>query len=72
MKGYFVWSFMDVFEFLGGYQLRYGLYYVDFEDPQRRRQPKLSALWYSKFLKGKIGMQLSSKGQNGKSQYSLF
>lgn len=41
---------MDVFEFLGGYQSRCGLFYVNFEDKERERKPKLSAHWYSKFL----------------------
>ncbi|XP_074588830.1 beta-glucosidase 22-like [Curcuma longa] len=50
VKGYFVWSFMDAFEFLAGYQLRYGLYYVDFIGGTLARRPKLSALWYSKLL----------------------
>ncbi|CAJ1806589.1 unnamed protein product [Sphenostylis stenocarpa] len=53
VKGYFVWSFMDVFELMGGYEISYGLYYVDMDDPNLRRQPKLSAEWYSNFLKGK-------------------
>ncbi|XP_077227093.1 beta-glucosidase 22-like [Tasmannia lanceolata] len=50
-RGYFVWSFLDVFELLSGYQLRFGLYYVDFESKELTRQPKLSAKWYSNFLK---------------------
>ncbi|MED6114123.1 hypothetical protein PIB30_077265 [Stylosanthes scabra] len=50
IRGYFVWSFMDVFEILGGYESSYGLYYIDLKDPTLRRQPKLSALWYSNFL----------------------
>ncbi|XP_027928105.1 beta-glucosidase 11-like isoform X1 [Vigna unguiculata] len=53
VKGYFVWSFMDVFEIGSGYELSYGLYYVDMNDPNLRRKPKLSAKWYSNFLKGK-------------------
>lgn len=51
VKGYFVWSFLDVFEFLGGYKKGFGLYHVDFDDENRPRTPKLSALWYSNFLK---------------------
>nr|DAD33292.1 TPA_asm: hypothetical protein HUJ06_012143 [Nelumbo nucifera] len=51
-KGYFVWSFLDVFEVLSGYQTRYGLVHVDFHN-EFRRQPKLSAQWYSNFLKNK-------------------
>lgn len=54
VKGYFVWSFLDVFELLAGYYSRYGLYHVDFQDPELPRTPKLSALWYSKFLKNEI------------------
>ncbi|XP_024639596.2 hydroxyisourate hydrolase isoform X1 [Medicago truncatula] len=52
MKGYFVWSFMDAFELLDGYESIYGLYYVDRNDPELRRYPKLSAKWYAQFLKG--------------------
>lgn len=50
IRGYIVWSFLDVFELIEGYELSYGLYYIDFEDPTLRRQPKLSAKWYSNFL----------------------
>ncbi|CAJ1806768.1 unnamed protein product [Sphenostylis stenocarpa] len=53
VKGYFVWSFMDVFEIDSGYEKSFGLYYVDMDDPDLRRQPKHSAEWYSNFLKGK-------------------
>ncbi|GAB4829875.1 glycosyl hydrolase 1 [Ancistrocladus abbreviatus] len=52
-RGYFSWSFLDVFELLGGYQSIFGLYYVDFDDPNLTRRPKLSQRWYSAFLKGK-------------------
>jgi beta-glucosidase/6-phospho-beta-glucosidase/beta-galactosidase len=34
VKGYFVWSFLDVFELLAGYYSRYDLYHVDFQDPE--------------------------------------
>ncbi|KAH9655388.1 Beta-glucosidase 11 [Citrus sinensis] len=50
-RGYFVWSFLDVFELLDGYASSYGLYYVDRDDPDLKRYPKLSAHWYSQFLK---------------------
>ncbi|KAG8067829.1 hypothetical protein GUJ93_ZPchr0005g15354 [Zizania palustris] len=43
VKGYFVWAFIDVFELLAGYNKRYGLHYVDVDDPMLPRQPKLSA-----------------------------
>ncbi|KAG5514223.1 hypothetical protein RHGRI_035581 [Rhododendron griersonianum] len=50
-RGYFYWSFMDLFELLDGYETSYGLYAVDLKD--LKRYPKLSAHWYSNFLKGK-------------------
>ncbi|KAJ0842916.1 putative beta-glucosidase [Helianthus annuus] len=51
--GYFAWSFLDLFELLGGYKTSYGLYYVDLDDKELTRYPKLSAHWYASFLKGK-------------------
>ncbi|KAJ7977564.1 putative Beta-glucosidase [Quillaja saponaria] len=52
-RGFFQWSFLDVFELLDGYASSYGLYYVDLDDPDLKRYPKLSAHWYSSFLKGR-------------------
>ncbi|CAI0393159.1 unnamed protein product [Linum tenue] len=52
VRGYFVWSLMDVLELLGGFQTGYGLYYVDLDDPDLTRYPKLSAHWFSRFLNG--------------------
>jgi len=43
--GYFVWSFMDNFEWAFGYSKRFGITHVDFETQQRT--PRDSALWYS-------------------------
>lgn len=51
--GYFVWSFFDLFELLDGYNSGYGLYYVDLDDKELTRYPKLSAHWYANFLQGK-------------------
>ncbi|KAL6339882.1 hypothetical protein AAG906_034971 [Vitis piasezkii] len=61
-KGYFIWSFLDVLELLDGYESSYGLYYVDLDDPDLKRYPKLSAHWYSVFLKGS---NISSVGAVG-------
>ncbi|HSI84726.1 MAG: GH1 family beta-glucosidase [Candidatus Methylacidiphilales bacterium] len=48
VKGYFVWSFMDNFEWEEGYTRRFGVVYCDFET--QKRTPKLSALWYQKVI----------------------
>ncbi|XP_062088561.1 beta-glucosidase 11-like [Humulus lupulus] len=52
-RGYFAWSFLDVLELFNGFDTAYGLVYVDIDDPELKRYPKLSAHWYSRFLNGK-------------------
>ncbi|XP_072958757.1 probable inactive beta-glucosidase 14 isoform X2 [Typha angustifolia] len=49
VRGYFLWSLLDNFEWLMGYTVRFGLYFVDFKTQERT--PKLSAKWYRNFLK---------------------
>lgn len=44
LRGYFVWSFTDNFEWAFGYSKRFGIVYVDY--PSQRRTPKASAHWY--------------------------
>ena len=48
VKGYFVWSLMDVFSWSNGYNKRYGLFYVDYDTQER--YPKKSAYWYKKVI----------------------
>ena len=48
LKGYFVWSLMDNFEWAWGYTRRFGIVYVDYETQERT--PKSSALWYRRVI----------------------
>jgi beta-glucosidase len=48
VRGYFVWSFLDVFEFIFGYVTRFGLCGVDVNAAERTRY----ARWYAGFLHG--------------------
>ena len=51
IQGYFVWSFMDNFEWAEGYRPRFGIVYVDY--PEQQRYPKDSAFMIRDFLAGK-------------------
>ncbi|XP_073111425.1 beta-glucosidase 18-like isoform X5 [Elaeis guineensis] len=50
VRGYFIWSLLDNFEWLYGYTQRFGLYHVNFETQERT--PRLSAKWFKEFLEG--------------------
>jgi len=49
MKGYFIWSGWDNFEWIFGYTIRFGVIHVDFVT--QKRTPKESYYWYQEFLK---------------------
>ena len=49
LKGYFLWSLMDNFEWADGYTKRFGIHYVDFAT--QKRTPKLSAAWYRELIR---------------------
>jgi beta-glucosidase len=44
LRGYFVWSFLDNYEWAEGYSKRFGIVYIDYRTQERI--PKHSALWY--------------------------
>ena len=44
VRGYFVWSILDNFEWAEGYRPRFGLVHVDYAT--QRRTPKASYHWY--------------------------
>jgi beta-glucosidase len=48
VRGYFLWSLLDNYEWAEGYTKRFGIVHVDYET--LRRTPKLSAHWYSKVI----------------------
>jgi beta-glucosidase len=49
VRGYFVWSLMDNFEWAFGYSKRFGLVWVDY--PTRTRIPKDSFRWYAQTVR---------------------
>uniref|UniRef100_A0A0D3G6Q4 Beta-glucosidase n=1 Tax=Oryza barthii TaxID=65489 RepID=A0A0D3G6Q4_9ORYZ len=75
VKGYSMWSFIDIYEIFGGYNSwHYGLVAVDFGSTERRRQPRRSASWYSDFLKNNARIRVEMAPLNGVNvdQYEMF
>jgi beta-glucosidase len=48
LRGYFVWSLLDNFEWAKGYSKRFGLVFVEYGS--QRRIPKSSAYWYRELI----------------------
>jgi beta-glucosidase len=57
VRGYFVWSLLDNFEWAYGYSKRFGLVWVDY--PSGTRIPKDSFRWYSQTLRANALMPLA-------------
>ena len=53
VRGYYVWSLLDNFEWEWGYERRFGIVYVDYAT--QRRIPKRSAFWYRDLIAGRNG-----------------
>jgi beta-glucosidase len=49
LRGYFLWTFTDNFEWSFGFSKRFGLFYLDY--PTQRRIPKTSAAWFTQVAK---------------------
>ncbi len=52
VKGYFLWSLIDNFEWQHGYSKRFGIVYVDYKTQERI--PKSSAFWYRDLIRTRI------------------
>jgi beta-glucosidase len=48
VRGYFLWSLLDNFEWNSGYGKRFGIVHVDYAT--QKRTPKASAKWYCDFI----------------------
>lgn len=48
VRGYFIWSLLDNFEWESGYSVRFGLTYIDYAS--LRRIPKSSFSWYARLI----------------------
>jgi beta-glucosidase len=48
LAGYFVWSWLDNFEWVWGYRQRFGIVWVDYVT--QKRTLKDSALWYANVI----------------------
>lgn len=49
VRGYFVWSLLDNWEWNSGYRVRFGLYFVDYKK-NLTRIPKSSVQWFKNIL----------------------
>jgi len=49
VRGYFLWSLLDNFEWQDGYTRRFGIVHTDYKT--QKRTPKLSARWYAQVVK---------------------
>jgi beta-glucosidase len=63
LRGYYVWSLLDNFEWSLGYSKRFGIVHVDYAT--QRRTPKASARYYSEVIRthgGALGGKLLREG----------
>jgi beta-glucosidase len=52
IEGYFIWSFIDNFEWEDGYRRRFGIVYCDYGT--QARTPKLSARYYGDVIRTRM------------------
>jgi len=51
VRGYYLWSLMDNFEWAAGYSQRFGMVHVDWDTLERT--PKRSAEWYRDVIRSR-------------------
>ena len=56
LRGYFIWTLMDDFEWECGYTKKFGLFHVNYEDNLQRTW-KDSAKWLREFLENKVSLK---------------
>lgn len=71
VRGYFVWTLMDTFEWSSGYTSKMGLYYVDFGRSDKPRIPRASADFYSLLTREK-GFTQAIRDFRACEQFILF
>jgi beta-glucosidase len=63
VRGYFVWSLLDNFEWSLGYSKRFGIVHVDFET--QKRTPKDSAHFYAQVIATNGDLLSKAPGEAG-------
>ncbi|KRT82775.1 glycoside hydrolase, partial [Oryctes borbonicus] len=53
VKAYTIWSLLDNMEWTDGYTVKFGLYFVDFNNPSRRRVAKNSVEFYKVLIQNR-------------------
>jgi beta-glucosidase len=61
VRGYFVWSLLDNFEWAQGYTKRFGIVFVDYAT--QRRLPKHSAHWYARLVQAHRDAVMAARGR---------
>ncbi|XP_031768072.2 myrosinase 1-like [Galleria mellonella] len=61
--GYTAWSLIDNFEWMDGYSIKFGLYEVNFTDPQHTRTPRKSAKFYADLIKNQKQIEAQNKSR---------
>jgi beta-glucosidase len=64
LRGYFVWSLLDNFEWSHGFSKRFGIVHVDYRT--QKRTPKASARFYAEIIRSN-GVSVGKKPRSGPS-----